>query len=664
MRCQTSKLPNKFLVVFVYTSVMFKFCGGDDSSEEYYQNESMSLIDENVNSIEENPSRFCFENITHGLLNQTWCETTVSKRFVFPCVNPCRNNDGTFTMRRCEIINGIPTWSKIYNPCNYPNLSNLTTFLSSANNQFSANTLNDVSAYIKNQNAILTELDVELTANILENASHQPTKIEHKESFFSVINNLLYANQSVFKSSRNFGSTDKIIKSTDNFVIGLSEETESYSINLTNVAFELIEPQTNSKEDYFNINFNNVVVKIPIDILNTSMLTTFKSNNLFLEGNVVSDIVDLKVLGVAQILNNTISIYLPVDPLIEVNCSFWRFEGEVGNWSIDGVETIRLSDDLVECRTNHLTAFVLLGISDRIFENLSETNQIILQIISTILCSFSLIGLIIIFITCFFIKKWYRKRINTIQISAVITLEIILIFLNDVITIIDGLFCKFFGITMHYLVLVKFVVMFFIARRQFENFVTVLTSRNRSRNFLITTFIAFSIPIIIVGISAGIFPDHYNSGDVNFCYPKSEAFIYFLIIPIASILVANIIIFSLVMFKISGSISRDKKQKILQTKLAVMLFFMLGLTWIFSVLSHAVQTLWVQLALIYTFAILSPLQGFVIFVFAIVFDSDAKTFWLDCWNKLKYSPLDVENTKNTTSTAILMSSVTKSEDDN
>ncbi|XP_022920590.2 adhesion G-protein coupled receptor G2-like [Onthophagus taurus] len=597
-----------------------------------------------------------------GLKTQKWCSTNVNSKFVFPCINPCKNDDGTYAMRRCELFNNTPTWSKTYNRCNKTNnfnQSNLTMLLNSTQHELSPNKLNEVSTHITTEKLKFTELDIDIAANILENTSKRPTKIEYTEPFFSVVNNLLNVNHSVLKTCRDFGSTDKIIKSIDNFVIGLSQEKTSYSLNLTNIAVEITNPtQSNDNNDYFRVNFSKIDVKIPIELLNTCTLTTFKSNNLFLEGNVVSEIVDLKVFGVKEILNNSISLYLPVEARDEVVCSFWEFnEDEVGNWSMDGVETIRLSDNLVECKTNHLTAFVLLGVSDRIIESLSNSNQLALEIISTILCTFSLIGLIMIFITSFVLKKWYSRRINTIQISGVIAVEIILIFLNDVITIKEGLGCIIFGIFMHYLVLVKFLIMLLIARMQYENFVIVLTSRNRSRNFLLGTLIAFSIPILIVGISAGVFPDDYNPGNVNFCYPKDAAFRYFLIIPIASTLTANIIIFSLVMFQISSSISRDNKQKILQIKLSVMLFFMLGLTWIFSVLSHVIVTPSLQLALIYIFSILSPLQGFVIFVFAIVFDSDAKTFWLNCCKKFKYKAVDTESSKQTTSSAVLMSSI-------
>jgi len=84
-----------------------------------------------------------------------------------------------------------------------------------------------------------------------------------------------------------------------------------------------------------------------------------------------------------------------------------------------------------------------------------------------------------------------------------------------------------------------------------------------------------------------------------------------------------------VFYSISHSLNQtihksEKKMVAKQIKLSIMLFFLLGLTWIFGIFAF----MQAGVAFSYIFCITATMQGFVMFVYFVLLDSANRRLWM------------------------------------
>lgn len=339
-------------------------------------------------------------------------------------------------------------------------------------------------------------------------------------------------------------------------------------------------------------------------------------------------------------------------------CGYWNFQKNSlskapGYWSNSGCYLKESKNDLVICECYHLTHFgQLLNMGRN--KNRSESVEMVkhnksLNIISLFGSFLSLLGISGIWITATVFQAW-RKKAGTkvlLHLSASIALPLIFMIVfnldNSIIKENNGSYiitnnlkpvCIALGALLHYSVLASFMWMLITAILQFIRYVRVLGVYRPSRFMIKFTLIGWGIPLIPVAIVLILDKDNYIPHLINkqykysICYPTGFYMIVGVIVPISIILVINVTLFILIICAISkgpdGKLrSADVDLIGAQLRLSIFLFFLLGLTWIFGIFSFSSNLIWS-----YLFCLTSTLQGFVLFVYFIICDSQTRNLWV------------------------------------
>jgi hypothetical protein len=201
--------------------------------------------------------------------------------------------------------------------------------------------------------------------------------------------------------------------------------------------------------------------------------------------------------------------------------------------------------------------------------------------------------------------------------------------------------CIFLGILMHYSVLASFCWMFVSAVLQLLRFVVVVSAR--PPHFLLKgVLVGWVVPMapVLVLLAMGPKEQYGVSGeDGSFCYPRGTALIVAVILPVAAVVFANLIFFSIIVYRVSCgrdkrlqtnvSAMSERRMAIRQLRMSILLFFLLGLSWIFGLLALLLPRveIW-QLIFSALFCATATLQGFTLFLFFILWEGKARALWL------------------------------------
>lgn len=351
-------------------------------------------------------------------------------------------------------------------------------------------------------------------------------------------------------------------------------------------------------------------------------------------------------------------------------CGYWEF-GSVGynngsypnQWRIDLTSEIELHPDknIQICKYKHLTHFaLLLGTSfnhykppEHEYSNINNTTtlvysnkneqDLILDYLTAIGCFLSILGITGIFSTAVIFKAW-RERIGTrilLNVSICILFQIILLYVNYQE---KGTACIIIGSLLHYIVLSGFCWSLTMAFLQYLRFVKVI-GVGTPHLILKSALVGWCIPIVPVALVLIIEPSNYISNvyAASFCYPQGIVLYVTVFMPLVLIVLANLVVFCIIVHNISwktfsGTKLRnnmnDKQMLIKQFKLAILLFSLLDLTWIFGLLAasgYCSQCL-------YIFCCTAPFQGFILFVFYVLLDTATWGLWSRkfLWRKKKF----------------------------
>ncbi|KFB52118.1 AGAP000130-PA-like protein [Anopheles sinensis] len=366
-----------------------------------------------------------------------------------------------------------------------------------------------------------------------------------------------------------------------------------------------------------------------------------------------SKIISVTIPGYGSRMPDEIPIYTRQhDPVRESRCGYWSFDaddrpGEFGRWSYDECRLVNVSEsgELTQCGCYHLTSFSRLTMDTQMVETVGVSKKLIadkstlaLDVITVIGCSLSLLGVIGILITAVLFPSWRVKASSKIllQLSCAIAVEMIIIFFEgpDIDkhgSTLDEIECALLGSVFHYIILVTFMWMLVSAYLQFMRYVKVLGRLRPSHFILKATMCCWGLPAVPVVtfliLDHRLYLKQDNFSDI--CYPHGSALFYGLLLPIGSIIFLNFISFVFVLyniFTIPSNLTKtaDHDMTLAQLRLSVFLFFLLGLPWIFGMLTTGS----VDKLFAYLFCLTAPLQGFVLFVYFIVMDPIARRLWL------------------------------------
>ncbi|XP_038054485.1 adhesion G-protein coupled receptor G6-like [Patiria miniata] len=311
-------------------------------------------------------------------------------------------------------------------------------------------------------------------------------------------------------------------------------------------------------------------------------------------------------------------------------CVFWDFILSNGNgdWSTEGCRKESLPNGIIRCLCDHLTSFAV------IVDIHGQQNHLFLDVVSKIGCAVSVVALIITLVTYLYSKKLRTKRPQQILISLCFALlALYLIFLVGIEATASRGGCTFVAVLIHYFTLAAIAWMAVEATDMYLLFVLVLKAEvaHSLLTLLKASIIAWGLPLVVVVIILAADYTQYEHPDYCFLKP-GNAIYYGQILPIGLVLLFNFVIFTLVTRQLScdrmtnGS-SSDKSQReerIRRLQNAVAISVLLGLTWVFGLLS-VIQA--ASFAFQVLFAICNSLQGLMIFVLFCAMNQQVHQVW-------------------------------------
>lgn len=328
-------------------------------------------------------------------------------------------------------------------------------------------------------------------------------------------------------------------------------------------------------------------------------------------------------------------------------CYYWNYN----KWQDDGVFS-QSSDKLSLCNCTHLTPFAyLIGgvintaeVSDYVLKTKVEQHQSALNIITFVGCTLSMVGITGIMVTAFVIKSW-RKTLSAkvlLHLSGAIAFQMILfLFVNtEYVTkhvLEEKIFssCVIIGASLHYSVLVQFCWMLVIAYLQYKRYVQVLGKTRPKRFLLKAALVGWGVPLIPVVLVIIIDRQSYipleNIDDsLKVCYPSGNSLYYGIMAPVGGIIIANLVIFVIVVYNVvkgpDEALHQTENKKFIMPhiRLSVLLFFLLGCTWSFGLLT----ALKAGILFSYLFCLTATLQGFILFMYFIILDPTTRKLWI------------------------------------
>ncbi|GLH11003.1 Uncharacterized protein GBIM_15866 [Gryllus bimaculatus] len=397
-----------------------------------------------------------------------------------------------------------------------------------------------------------------------------------------------------------------------------------------------------------------------------------------------SRIVSVSIPGFSRSLPVPIPIiFRPlVDKVQSRQCAYWDFtynsstsSSSTGGWSSEGCiyagnSTLDASSGQLDvCLCTHLTHFAeLLGSrysrlalsQQTTYEDVitMEAHIKVLDAITLMGCCLSLFGIAGIIVTAVAFRTWRQKPGSKIllQLSAALAFQIVLLMVSGTLHTakdeakechlqIDAVtkettsnsclatppkpdtVCIVLGALLHYFSLSAFTWMFVTALLQFTRYVKILGPSRPPRFFLKSFIFGWGAPLVPVVLLVSISPNSYVQPAL--CYPSGLGLYLAVLIPILIFLSMNLSVFVMVINSIvrgpDGKVRSNPERKLVisQLKLSVLLFFLLGLSWLFGLLVVSGA----GIIFSYLFCIAATLQGFVMFIFFVACDPATRKLW-------------------------------------
>ncbi|KAG0710873.1 Adhesion G-protein coupled receptor G4 [Chionoecetes opilio] len=344
-------------------------------------------------------------------------------------------------------------------------------------------------------------------------------------------------------------------------------------------------------------------------------------------------------------LQEDVEIYFkPRLPGNDTKCVFWdlRARGNRGGWSEEGCHSGGLVGDHHLCLCNHLTCFAeLINYDDS--AGFSGTHATVLNTITVVGCCLSLLGLLLVFFTFLLFQRWRRPLSNKILVNLCFAEFCSLtVFLAGVDQTVSGPLCRGVAVALHYFILASFGWMLVEAVHQYLNFVKVVGTYI-PRFMWKASVCAWGVPllpILAVLVYDSSLYDHDGSGEDGnkICWMSSTGFWVAMLPPLAATMGVNLVMYGLILYGVTcgrTSVPSTLPERALlmnQLRMAVCVFFLLGLTWVFGLLAVSSA----RLVFSYLFCTFTTFKGFLLFVFHVCRERGARRYWEDFLSVLKH----------------------------
>ncbi|XP_028416355.1 adhesion G-protein coupled receptor D1-like [Dendronephthya gigantea] len=331
-------------------------------------------------------------------------------------------------------------------------------------------------------------------------------------------------------------------------------------------------------------------------------------------------------------------------------CAFTEPNNRRSNWSSSGctLNEAESGEENVTCDCDHNTAFaIMMDVAD---VEVTESERKILETISTVGCSISLLGVTLTIL----MQGFYWKKVKSQRAKILISMCVAIGF-TDVFAILEGVardnlsFCKAVAALLHFFVLSAFGWMLCEGILLYVLVISVF-DKGRSRNWKIFNFIGWGIPLLIVAVSLGATQGDGYGTETSCWLSVENKVIWAFVGPAFIVILINTIVFVMVMRKMMRTRKLKTKSNIEKVKAGVkasaVIFPVLGLTWIFGLLTFNRETLFFR----YLFAVFNSAQGLLIFLFHCVFNNQMRDIVRTSTKKSTLSSRSISRSRNNKAT--------------
>ncbi|XP_066459512.1 adhesion G-protein coupled receptor D1 isoform X2 [Eleutherodactylus coqui] len=309
---------------------------------------------------------------------------------------------------------------------------------------------------------------------------------------------------------------------------------------------------------------------------------------------------------------------------VHLYCAFLDFSSGSGIWSNEGCILVEGNLNFSVCRCNHLTNFAIL--MQVVPVALSNSHKVALSSISYIGCSLSIFCLAITLVTFAILSSVSTIRNQRYHIHANLSFAILVaqILLLISFRFVPGtLPCKIIAILLHFFFLSAFAWMLVEGLHLYSMVIKVFGSEESKHFYYYGIGWGSSLVICIVSATSAL--DSYGVGE-NCWLSLEKGAIWAFVAPALFVIVVNIgilIAVTRIISRISADnykVHRDANAFKLTAKAVAVLLPILGSSWIFGVLAVNEQSIIFQ----YMFAVFNSLQGFFIFLFHCLLNSEVR----------------------------------------
>ncbi|XP_053181396.1 adhesion G-protein coupled receptor D1 [Scomber japonicus] len=317
-----------------------------------------------------------------------------------------------------------------------------------------------------------------------------------------------------------------------------------------------------------------------------------------------------------QVLNQSNKVFL--------YCAFLDYSSKEGVWSNEGCVRSDGNMTYSVCLCNHLTNFAIL--MQVVPIKLTTVHQVALSTIGYVGCSISIFCLAITLVTFAVLSSVSTIRNQRYHIHANLSFAILV---AEILLLISARFspgtlpCKVMAVLLHFFFLSAFAWMLVEGLHLYSMVIKVFGSEG-SKHFYYYG-IGWGSPLVICVVSMTSALDSY--GEVDNCWLSlKNGAIWAFVAPALFVIVVNIgILISVtrIISRISGEnykVHGDANAVKLTIKAVAVLLPILGISWIFGVLALNTHSL----PFLYIFAVFNSLQGFFVFLFHCLLNSEVR----------------------------------------
>ncbi|XDV15917.1 hypothetical protein PO909_015857 [Leuciscus waleckii] len=303
-----------------------------------------------------------------------------------------------------------------------------------------------------------------------------------------------------------------------------------------------------------------------------------------------------------------------------LSCVYWN----ISEWIVDGCSVLKTNSSYTVCSCVHLSTFALIMQTSRPSESDSLLELLNLVCVPVGLVFFSLA--LLTFAFC----QWSPAVNNVARINLCVSLllaHLLFLLTQQFLSLIRShqVLCAVISGVLHFLFLSGFVWMFIEAVLLFICVKNLSQIRSKKRAVLSSGFlcmIGYTVPLVVVAVSAAVDPKGYGSEDCWFKMDKG--FFWSFLGPVAVIIALNVILFiniiislNLTMKNLNPEVSQMKQTKIMTFKTLAQ-FVILGCSWILGFFTNGRKELEIL------FLILNSQQGTIIFLVYCVLNNEVR----------------------------------------